>query len=268
MEKLSTSELSDKIKEQKSRNKRVIAYLPIGCIEQHGPFLPIETDTIIASYLAERLAGKMEEQCWGYVFPCVQYSPTKSNINYCGTISINEDVFRNYVKEICISLITNSPFDSIVIVCSHGSAIPSINEIVFGIMHNQYQGQTSVKPIILMDIMDITNDLRKEFKQTPGRHADWREFLLLYEILGKDYFSNDLIEEMIEFSETNDFSTTSLPVIGIPMERRSVKGVIGEPLPIGEEWLELSNKIWELTVKLFSDKLTWSLEEFFRKYQK
>ncbi len=38
-----------------------IAVLPLGATEQHGPHLPAETDTIIATGVAERLAGKIPQ---------------------------------------------------------------------------------------------------------------------------------------------------------------------------------------------------------------
>ena len=38
-----------------------IAVLPLGAHEQHGPHLPFETDTIIASGIACKLAGALRE---------------------------------------------------------------------------------------------------------------------------------------------------------------------------------------------------------------
>ena len=35
--------------------------IPVGATEQHGPHLPLSTDTAIAAKLAELLAGRLEE---------------------------------------------------------------------------------------------------------------------------------------------------------------------------------------------------------------
>jgi len=40
------------------KNKKKIAVIPIGSIEQHGPHLPISTDSDIVSEVAKKLADK------------------------------------------------------------------------------------------------------------------------------------------------------------------------------------------------------------------
>ncbi|MBT3573966.1 MAG: creatininase family protein, partial [Nitrosopumilus sp.] len=40
------------------KNKKQVAIIPIGSIEQHGPHLPISTDSDIVSEVAKKLADK------------------------------------------------------------------------------------------------------------------------------------------------------------------------------------------------------------------
>ena len=42
------------------KRKRQVAVIPIGSIEQHGPHLPISTDTDIVTVVAERICEKMD----------------------------------------------------------------------------------------------------------------------------------------------------------------------------------------------------------------
>ena len=53
--------------------KKII--IPLGSIEQHGPHLPISTDTIIAEYLANQLTKKI----WSYVLPGIPYGVSFEN---------------------------------------------------------------------------------------------------------------------------------------------------------------------------------------------
>ena len=47
----------------------VIAVLPIGALEQHGPHLPLDTDTVLATGVARRIACEMG----GWLLPAIGY---------------------------------------------------------------------------------------------------------------------------------------------------------------------------------------------------
>ena len=42
------------------KNKKTIAVIPVGSIEQHGPHLPISTDSDIVSEVAKKYQKKMD----------------------------------------------------------------------------------------------------------------------------------------------------------------------------------------------------------------
>lgn len=61
-----------------------LAYLPFGALEQHGPHLPLSTDTLTAQFVAAALA----ERDGGVLLPSVPYGDTWNNAGYPGTISL------------------------------------------------------------------------------------------------------------------------------------------------------------------------------------
>lgn len=260
---LSYQELLNRIEDAKLADKKTIAIVPVGCVEQHGPYLPLETDAIIATEGAKELCRKLVEgNYWGYAFPTVYYSPSRSNSNYCGTVSIDEGVFRSYIKAICASLL-DSPFDGLSLLCAHGPAKPSLVEIAFTMVNEQFRNQHQVKPILVTPFYESPFPLETVFNQKPGRHADWREFLLMYLLLGEKYFDNNKIAALKTFHENNKFDIMASGVYGIPLEFRSTQGVIGSPLPdLNANWLELSTKLWDIFLANAVNKLTTDLDAF------
>lgn len=63
---------------------RGIAILPFGALEQHGPHLPLATDTIIAEAVAAALADRLD----ALLLPAVPYGDTWNMSGYPGTVSL------------------------------------------------------------------------------------------------------------------------------------------------------------------------------------
>lgn len=61
-----------------------IAVLPFGALEQHGPHLPLGTDTITAAYVARQIATRLD----AVLLPPVHYGDTWNNAGYPGTLSL------------------------------------------------------------------------------------------------------------------------------------------------------------------------------------
>ena len=61
-----------------------LAVLPFGALEQHGPHLPLGTDTLTAAELARRIAERLD----AVLLPPVHYGDTWNNAGYPGTISL------------------------------------------------------------------------------------------------------------------------------------------------------------------------------------
>jgi creatinine amidohydrolase len=73
-----------------------IAVLPLGAHEQHGPHLPLETDTIIAEGIARRVAETMPETLPATILPCepIGYSIEHMDSPGTRTLAYQEAVER------------------------------------------------------------------------------------------------------------------------------------------------------------------------------
>lgn len=81
--------------------ERLLAILPVGAVEAHGPHLPLDTDVIIAEAMAAEAARLAREA--GYaalVLPALSYTPAPFAAGFPGTVSISPETLGSLVKEI------------------------------------------------------------------------------------------------------------------------------------------------------------------------
>lgn len=100
--------------------KRPVLLIPLGTVEQHGPHLPVNSDNMVARFVAERTAP----ETGALVAPSVNYGCSDVFRNFPGTISISHDTLVNLLEEICEGYV-KSGFRRIVFVNNHGG-----NEII------------------------------------------------------------------------------------------------------------------------------------------
>ena len=70
-------------------DRQVIAVLPLGATEQHGPHLPFETDTIIAAAVVERAVDRLDASFPVRILPVEPVGYSIEHIDVSGTRSID-----------------------------------------------------------------------------------------------------------------------------------------------------------------------------------
>lgn len=89
--------------------------VPLGSTEQHGPHLPLDTDTVIATALAAALAQRRDDVL---VAPALAYGASGEHAGFPGTLSIGTAALTTLLVELVRSA---SEFcRGIVLVCGHG----------------------------------------------------------------------------------------------------------------------------------------------------
>jgi len=110
--------LSDSVS---AKPKEKVAILIAGSFEQHGPHLPLSTDTIIA----EAVAWKMAEKTGAAVGPTFPVGVSPEHMGFPGTITLTEETFRRAVSEAVASLRTHG-FKEVIVVNGHGGNIKAL----------------------------------------------------------------------------------------------------------------------------------------------
>ena len=94
---------------------RTVLALPLGSLEQHGPHLPLDTDTRIAVALATGLAAR----CAGVtVAPALSYGASGEHAGFPGTLLVGHAVLADLVVELVRS--ARRSFAGVVLVSAHG----------------------------------------------------------------------------------------------------------------------------------------------------
>lgn len=92
-----------------------MAVLPVGSFEQHGDFMPLATDAIVAGLIAQRLA----EDYNLFLLPPVTMSCSYEHSGFSGTVSVSATTVTALIADVRESLNAQG-IDMLVIVNGHG----------------------------------------------------------------------------------------------------------------------------------------------------
>ncbi|TDB81050.1 creatininase family protein [Micromonospora sp. KC721] len=92
-----------------------VAVLPVGSFEQHGSFLPLTTDTIVATAIAAAIARRHNV----LVLPPITLSCSHEHAGWAGTVSISHQTLSAIIEDIRSSLAA-SGITRLAIVNGHG----------------------------------------------------------------------------------------------------------------------------------------------------
>ncbi len=151
--------------EEHLRDRPGIAVLPFGALEQHGPHLPLSTDTLQAGAVARRLAERLD----GVLLPAVAFGNTWSNDALPGTVSIGAATVSALCGDIAGSL-ERSGFAALVVVNGdYGNRLP---------LHTAAEASAARggMPVLVLDypgLVEIGDRVKETPWAAPGLcHAD------------------------------------------------------------------------------------------------
>ncbi len=112
------------VEASKSASSRVLI-LPLGSTEQHGPHLPLDTDTKITEAIVSTLARRYPEEVT--VAPTFPYGSSGEHNRFIGTMSLSNEILAEAIKSLLYSA---SSYRATLVVTAHGGNAPVAQQVI------------------------------------------------------------------------------------------------------------------------------------------
>ena len=156
---------SPEVKEAMKETGIVIVH--VGSMEQHGPHLPIKSDTVIGYEVSRRAAEKFFKETGKRVLlaPSIPFGQSLHHMNYPGSIALEPETLIKIMTEICLGL-AKQGFSKILITSSHGGNIMWTDIAARKIFDN-----TDSKILLLKTVWTTNKENNWEQYLKAGRHG-------------------------------------------------------------------------------------------------
>jgi len=235
MEEMTWKEIKQSIEEGKDT-----AILVAASMEQHGPHLPIATDTIIGYALAGSAAQRLGN---ALVAPVIRPALSQHHVGFPGTITFRMKTFLGVLKDCCSGLKAHG-FRNAVLFVSHGGNMDALKAFTPYIARDIGNDMRIHLVFALERFMETTREILDKQGITPekaGVHAGFSETaLMLYlrpDLVDMNLAGPGLVEEKFYRRENLENFKISTFIHGIG--HFSWNGILGDPMGadarVGEE---------------------------------
>jgi creatinine amidohydrolase len=108
--------------------EKIVAVLPVGAIEQHGPHLPVRVDAAIVDGIMQHAVSRMADDFPALILPTMSVGKSNEHSAFAGTLTLSAETLGRLWYEVCES-VHRAGVRKVVFVNSHGGQ-PQVMEIV------------------------------------------------------------------------------------------------------------------------------------------
>ena len=173
--------------------------IPMASTEQHGPHLPLKTDTVTAEEVARRVAQQIQvlyTPCiWMGYSPQHLHEPGKGR----GTLTLRAETLLNLMYDVARSLIHHG-FNRLIFVNGHGSNVKVVDPVLRRLRYETGALIGFVKPYMENYVGLMQGLMENPLEETPGWHASELETsqMLAHDVVeGTDYVRMDRAEKTL-----------------------------------------------------------------------
>lgn len=200
-----------------------LAILPVGSLEQHGPHLPVITDTVSASAAAIRGAILVAEDSPVAVLPGLWLGMSEHHLPFGGTISVDFEAYQAILRSIVRSLKALG-FSRLLIVNGHGGNIDPL-----AVAARELAVAYDIPIVATTPWMLAPKDLEAIFETDTGpRHACEGETSVMMAIAG-DSVKIDKLDEAMQQAPERISAPVGFSRFYSFSERAPVTGTWGDP---------------------------------------
>jgi creatinine amidohydrolase len=96
-----------------------LVLLPVGATEQHGPHLPVGTDSFAVEHIAREAAAAVADRVPVVVTPTLPFGSSHHHLAFSGTLSFSTETYYLVVKDLVESLLIDG-FRRVFVLNGHG----------------------------------------------------------------------------------------------------------------------------------------------------
>jgi creatinine amidohydrolase len=217
---------------------KTLLVLPTAAIEQHGPHLPLATDTLINNLLLGHAIKKLPADVPVYALPPVHYGKSNEHLGFPGTLSVSAATFMAVIRDLGASLHL-AGFRKLVLYNTHGG-----NSSLVDVMARDLRAEFGLRTFALYGSGGISFDGLSPQEKTYGFHAGEVEtaFLLaaIPELVDRSAYTENYIAQvdkpdlLLPENAAATFAWLTRDIAG--------SGVLGDPRPAtaenGAKWID------------------------------
>ncbi len=222
-----------------------LVLLPVGSIEQHGPHLPLDTDSFDAMYMLEEAVKRIDGPR-PPILPTVSYGVSDHHMSFPGTVTLRPETLEAVLIDIGRSVATHG-FQKLFICNGHGG-----NTSVLNIAARKLKRETGL--LVFVDSGECMEPGKKGLIETKNDvHAGE------YETSTSLANRNELVDSDAIPGQEMGFPHPSMAFNHVPpfnfawdTHELSSTGVLGDP---AKATVEKGEKLWESGISLLAERI-------------
>ncbi|WP_338115942.1 creatininase family protein [Paenibacillus monticola] len=233
----------------------VLIVLPVGAIEQHGPHMPVYTDTLLGEALLAEAFKYLPEDAPIWLLPSINYGKSTEHAESPGTFTLSAQTLMMVLQDISAS-VASSGFKKLLLFNTHGG-----NADLLGMMAREIRIATGLA-VYRLDPGSVhySDSFTDDEEKASGIHAGDVETSLVMAVCPEWVHPELALREMPRFPQSTSFSFRSKSFAWV-MKDISLSGIAGDATKASPERGEaMLNKAGPLLAEALLEIATFDME--------
>lgn len=211
--------------------KDAVVLLPVGELEEHSLYLPVDTDARIAEFLTAEIADEVKDDIPVLVMPPVWAGYTPKFVGgWPGAMRLRPQVFTDMVHDICASL-ADMGFNKVVMIDCHGQHAPMLN-VVTKLIADEFSKYFVVASPLAFSAKEF-NQIRKSARGGVSHACEWEASIIMK--INPELARTELFTDIDRMRYQTDFVSADTALGGQKVcwsswgIQKTVNGALGDP---------------------------------------